>query len=293
MAFLEYRPVSTLFHYCGAGGFGGITASGSIWLTDLQYANDPKELQLAEVIDGVMSEITDSGTTALAVKATYRHLKRRLHLLRPRFGMYSFSLSLRGDQLPMWQEYTERGRGFCIGFRASAFNDMPLRIQRVNYVRPDYFGSLHLKVEEISRPLVGNENDFMKEIGPVTSILAMITSTKDDTWAHEDEVRLIFSSMAKPIDFIGVPSFPVSILRDGTKVYPADPLVRERNGSQVPYFMKPFGRMRTSLWDCSRAISHVIIGPNNESTPEKIEDNLLKLGYRGFEVTKSRCAFRP
>lgn len=149
MAFLEYRPRSALFHYCGPLGFDGITGNGSIWLTDLQDANDPKELQLADVIDRVMTELADNKATAPALKATYLHLQRRLHLLRTRFGMYSFSLSLRGDQLPMWQEYTDRGRGFCIAFRASAFNHMPLRVQRVSYAKPDYFGSIHSRMEEI------------------------------------------------------------------------------------------------------------------------------------------------
>lgn len=127
----------------------------------------------------------------------------------------------------------------------------------------------------------------------MTNILALITSVKDDTWAHEDEVRLIFSSMAKPSDFEGGPMFPVSLLRDGTAVYPADPLVRDRNGSQVPYFMKPFSRFLSPAWDPSRAISHVLIGPNNDRSIEQISEYLRKKGYSDFEVTKSRCAFRP
>ncbi|TAV05568.1 DUF2971 domain-containing protein [Rhizobium ruizarguesonis] len=294
MAFLEYQPKSTLFHYCGAAGFEGILGSGSIWLSDLQHANDPKELQLAEVIDNLMGELVAEETIAPELKATYARLQNRLQLLKARFGMYSFSLSLREDQLPMWQEYTDRGRGYCIGFRASTFNHMPLRVQRVRYVGGGHLGPIHSAIEEIASPFVGHEGDFVREVEPVTRLLTLITSVKDDTWAHEDEVRLIFSSMVKPADFDGQSMIPVGLLRDGTGVYPEDPLTRERNGVRVPYFSKPFGRMWASnLWDPSRAISHVVVGPNNNRSIDEITQDLRAKGYRDFQVTRSRCAFRP
>lgn len=294
MAFLEYQPRSTLFHYCSAAGFDGITGSASIWLTDLYQANDPKELQLADVIDQVTGELRDKETTTKALKAVYLQLRGQIQHLKGRFGTYSFSLSLRGDQLPMWQEYTDRGRGYCIGFRPSAFNHMPLRVQRVTYVRPDYFGSIHAEIEEIASPLVGHLDDLRKRVEIVTRLLSLITSVKDDTWAHEDEVRLIFSSMAKPGDFDGAPILPVGLLRDGTEVYPSDPLIRHRNGSPVRYFMQPFGRMRSSaLWDASRAISLVLVGPNNDRPIDQIAEDLRAKGFRDVEVAKSRCAFRP
>lgn len=293
MAFLEYRPTSTLFHYCNELGFEGITESGAIWLTDLQHANDPRELQLAKIIEQVMSELLEKTTQKPEWQDVYRQLHYRLQRLRQRFGMYSFSLSLKGDQLPMWQEYTDRGRGFCIGFRASAFNHMPLRVQKVAYAAPSYFGSIHPEIERIATPLVGHETEFIREIEPVTELLSLITSVKDDTWEHEAEVRLIFSSMARPDDFDGEPSIPVGLLRDGTAVYPADPLLRRRDGVSVPYFSKPFGRMRQGTWNPSRSIARVIIGPNNSRSVSEVEAYLVKIGYSDFEVVKSRCAFRP
>jgi hypothetical protein len=293
MAFLQYRPISTLFHYCSAMGFDGITESGSIWLTDLQHANDPKELQLAEIIEQVMNELHDKAADMPERQAVYRQLQYRLQHLRQRFGMYSFSLSLSGDRLPMWQEYTDRGRGYCIGFRASAFNHMPLRVQKVAYATPAYLGSLHPEVERIAQPLVGHEADLLREIEPVTELLSLITSVKDDTWEHEAEVRLIFSSMARPDDFDGEPIIPIGLLGDGTPVYTADPQLRRRDGISVPYFSKPFGRVQQETWDHSRSITRVTIGPNNSHSPSEVEAYLRKTGYRDFEVVKSRCAFRP
>lgn len=292
MAFLEYRPTTSLFHYCGSDGFYGITENGSVWLSDLQYSNDPKELQLVAVIETLMLELIRDPKTPADLRATYKSLVPRIQTYRPNLALNSFSLSLKGDQLPMWQEYTDRGRGFCIAFRATAFNDMPLRVQKVQYVSPDYFGLLHGQVEAIVRPLVGSDPNQIEQIINASQLFALATSVKDETWRHEEEVRLIFSSSARPGDFDPGKPLPISLLQDGTPVFPENALYRERLGQKVPYHVKPFGRLRERKWDASGAIERVIIGPNNTCLITEVRDYLLGLGYRNFEVIQSRCAFR-
>lgn len=292
MAFLQYEPTASLFHYCGSSGFSGITKSGSIWLTDLQCANDPKELQLAKVIETLMLELISASETDAELRATYEDLVPHLKRLRAKFGLNSFSLSLKGDQLPMWQEYTDRGSGFCIAFRATAFNHMPLRIQKVQYVSQYHLGSLHSRVESIVRPLVGHLTDQIAQIHTVSELLSLVSSVKDEPWQHEEEVRLVFSSMVRPEDFEPGMIMPISVLPDGTSVFPENPLLRERDGEQVPYYIKPFGRFNESKWNASGAIAQVIIGPNNTSSTNEMRDYLLGLGYKNFEVVHSRCAFR-
>lgn len=46
MGFVEYRPTKTLFKYCSLEGFFGILRSRRLWFTDLQAANDPREIRL-------------------------------------------------------------------------------------------------------------------------------------------------------------------------------------------------------------------------------------------------------
>ncbi len=194
------------------------------------------------------------------VRTAYARMKVQLKTLRERLWMYSFSLSLKDDRLPMWQEYTDRGRGFCIGFRPTAFDDMSLRVQRVRYVKPERLSTLHAAIAEIAAPLVGRKDDFIELIGPVTALLSLVTATKDDTWGHEDEVRLIFSSMSRP-SLDGKVNIPVAMLRDGTEISAKDPLFRIRNDIQVPYFNMKFGRYRSEQWHPSGAIASVLIGP--------------------------------
>jgi hypothetical protein len=287
MAFLEYRPTSTLYHYCTVGSFEGITINGSIWLSDLQHANDPKELQLAAVLGEVLREII-ARTDSAEERAAYASVKVHLGNMRNRFGMYSSSFSLKADQLPMWQEYTDRGRGFIIGFKPSAFNDMPLRVQRVRYVTRDHFEALHNEVTKIVAPLFGKHEDFLERIGPVTELLSLVTGIKDHTWQHEDEVRLIFSDMSQ--ERTGI---PIGVLRDGTELYSEPPRSRKRNGVDVAYFSKPFGRYRAGRWDPSGAISEVIVGPNNPASSDDILTKLAERGLRGVTISNSRCAFRP
>jgi hypothetical protein len=293
MAFLEFRPTTPLYHYCGAGGFDGITDRREIWLSDLQHANDPKELQLAEIADRALADLIENESDRPEWRVAYEQISVALKRLRSSFGMYSFSLSLQADKLPMWQEYTDRGRGYCIAFRPTAFNHMTLRVQKVTYEDPDRLKSIHDEIKSIAAPLVGHPYDFLQQVEPVTNLLCRITAVKEDSWRHENEVRLIFSSMAKPSDFERGASFQVGMFGEGKFPYPADPLLRERDGVQVPYFSKPFGRLRGGHWDASRAVQLVIIGPNNPRTVDEVATSLRIKGYQGFDVVKSRCAFRP
>ena len=292
MAFLEYQPRTPLFHYCGPGGFGGITQNGSIWLSDLRFANDPKELQLADVIEMLMRNLIEDSATSADLRSACEALVPRMRHFRDRWGLNSFSLSLKADQLPMWQEYTDRGRGFCIGFRATAFNHMPLRIQKVLYVSDGYFGTVGDRVKALLNPLIGQDYNEVEQILASSRITSLATSVKDHSWQHEEEIRLIFSSTTRPTDFEPGRTFPIGELPDGTAVFAQEPLYRDRDGSVVPYHVKPFGHLRAGRWDASRAIKTVILGPNNTRSTDDVTGDLLGYGYRDFEVIRSRCAFR-
>ena len=293
MAYLEYSPRTPLYHYTSELGFQGMATNGALWLTDLQYANDPKELQLAHAIPKIMEELS-TRTQDEALQEVYFKAANELIHVRSRFGLYSFSLSLKSDKLPMWQEYTDRGRGYCIQFRATTFNQMPLRIQRVKYVDPNYFNSLHTEIETLAKPLLGVRFRTVESIIKLTSFLTLMSSVKNDIWEHEDEVRLIFSSMATPKDFkAGETVFPVGLLPDGTGIAPEEPAHRERGGELVPYFSKQFGRYKNGTWDASRSFERIILGCNNERDEGEVEQQLRGLGYQSFTVERSNCLFKP
>ena len=303
MAFFEYKPISPLYHYCGPESFEGIIKSGAMWLTDLQHLNDPKELQLIDIIDKLILELSQNPKTTPNLRRAYQTLIPRLQGVRPHLGLYSFSLSLKGEQLPMWQEYTARGRGYCIGFKATAFNDMSLRVQKVEYASQDSLSSIGSKIEGLVRPLVGMnlkpnqiELHTTEPIATVIRLLCLASSTKDDIWAHEQEVRLVFSS--SPVLPKLKPVWPfekwtIGMLPDGSPMVPEEPSYRQRNGQSVPYHVKPFGQWRDNVWNKSGSIAEVILGCNNLRSVEDVERELFELGYTNVKVTNSKCNFRP
>ena len=299
MAFLEFRPSTPLFHYCSPEGFYGITKSGSIWLTDLQYLNDPRELQLVAEISNLMLELSESSQTPYGLKIAYKKLVPRLEGVRPDLGLYSFSLSLKGDQLPMWQEYTARGHGFCIAFRSTAFNDMSLRVQKVSYLSSSRANSISDRLEKLIQPLIGldykpNQIDYRtgEPISTIIRILCLASSTKDDSWEHEEEVRLVMSCSPSLSRNTSVRNLPIGLLPNGVPVIAENPLYRQRNAQQIPYHVRSFGRWRKDVWDQSGAISQVIVGCNNSSSTDEITKYMMELGYRNFEVTRSKRLFR-
>lgn len=193
----------------------------------------------------------------------------------------------------MWQEYTDRGSGYCIEFRGNAFDHMPLRIQRVKYVNADYFEKVRAEVELIVNSSITAEGDLFEDIILISKLFAMATSVKDRAWEHEQEVRLVFSSMVNVAEFGDGWIPPIAMLHDGSMVYPSDPLIRDRLGSEIPYFSMPFGRFRSSSWYPNRAIAGVIIGPNNCRTIDDVSNDLANRGFQNVNVAKSDCAFRP
>lgn len=293
MAFLEYNPTAPLFHYTTQTGFKGIVESGSVWLNDLQHSNDPKELQLATHLPDLIAELAKEEKDAQRQTA-YLQVGEKLQRLRERFGIYTFSLSRLGDKLPMWQEYTDRGRGYCVQFRPSAFNKMNLRIQRVQYVDAFFFDTLRSKVKDLIAPHVGVQVGTIESIQLITPIITLMTCVKNDAWVHEDEVRLVFSSMASPNDFKpNETKFPIGLGPDGSEIMPSFPEYRQSNGQNIRYFIQNFGRYLDGRWNSKRSIEKVILGCNNPFSVSETEEYMNDLGYLNFHVTRSECSFRP
>ena len=293
MAYQEFTPNSTLYHYCGAEAYEGITGTGKIWLTDLQHMNDPKELQLYSVILSILDMLSEDPAVEAGMRSACSYMSMALIRAKPRFGLHSFSLSMQKDSLPMWQEYTNRGRGYCIGFRATAFNYMPLRIQKVRYVSSSYFSSVKDEVIEILKPYVKYSGDISSTSIYSGELMALVTSIKNKVWSHEKEVRLCFSSLAKPNEIGLNGNIAVGELHDGTPVYAEEAKIRDRNGVKVPYHVKPFGRYKDGTWSPYGAIEKIVIGANNEHSVSTVRDRLTSLGYKGFNVIMSECEFHP
>ena len=137
MAFLEYKPTQTLYQLCSVDSFRKILGSKTIWCTDLEAANDPRELKLGfqhflEAVEYFCEKEPEGDIGKfLATIAT------ELEMGRARQQAFCACFSMLGDSLPMWREYGDSYRGVAIGFRPTAITSMPGRIQKVKYLNSE------------------------------------------------------------------------------------------------------------------------------------------------------------
>jgi Protein of unknown function (DUF2971) len=243
MAFLEYTPTQALYQYCSPAGFRGIITSKTLWCTDLESSNDPRELKLGfqhfiDALNYVRREEYKDRAGAFLEK-----LANEVSGSHERSQAFCACFSLVSDALPMWREYGDSYRGVAIGFRPSAITSMPGRIQRVRYLNSDTAEDFRQLVRDIVSTSLDPEHspdDLVYLITAVTNVRAAITALKHHSWEYEREVRFVFVQVRKDPE----PSIPISQYPDDTPVFWESALRRSRGTESVDYKVFPFGRWR-------------------------------------------------
>jgi hypothetical protein len=290
MAFLEYNPTQTLYQFCSIDSFRGILNSKNIWCSDLEAANDPRELQLG--FEHFMAALTFVREKEFKGSAGVFLDRMKDDLARHRGVHQAFCacFSLVKDELPMWNEYGSNYSGVAIGFRPTAITSMPGRIQKVKYVNEDTAGDFRDVVREIANGFDQNHSfdDVTYWITAHTSALSAITALKHRSWAHEREVRFIHLQTRNPENTW----IPRAELSDGSPVYWQKPLSRQLRGARVEYKVFPFGRQKNRTYEYSRAIERVVVGPRCTLSTGEVKSELEKNGFENFEIEKSDCQIR-
>ena len=134
MAYLQYHPMNSLFHYTSVEAFSNIMRSGEFWFSDLKESNDPREFDMPKrrVMDAIRR------FDRLQIPPEIRHQTMFLtlpliHVLSTQ-NVYSFSLTPNRDSLSEWKEYGANGSGVAFSIRPRAIRDMYVRVQKVEYV---------------------------------------------------------------------------------------------------------------------------------------------------------------
>jgi hypothetical protein len=290
MAYLEYRPTQTLYQFCSLQSFRGILASKAIWCTDLNAANDPRELKLGfqhffEALKFV-SETEYRGD----VGDFLRGLANRVISGQEKQQLFCACFSLQRDSLPMWREYGDNCRGLAIGFRSTAVTSLPGRIQKVRYLNDDSPEEFRSLVRELAKSFDPDRSpeDISYWSGAASNILAAATALKHHTWKYEEEIRFGYAQVyAEPGRRV-----PVSTFDDGAPIFWQKPLTRLRGAEQVQYFAFPFGLRKRNSYKTERAIDRVLIGPRCDLSADEVRAELLSQGFVGVEVLRSECEVR-
>lgn len=174
------RYPATLYHYTDSRGLLGMTSSGRVWLTNVEYMNDFSELEYGrEVIRNVLTrkrkefeqweEFWDTAQTILMMKEVY--------------DVFAFCFCRKGDLLSQWRAYARGGMGYAVGFKTADINlSIPIRtgweIVEVLYDREQQQSLVEHVFDEVCRLAEG------------------CPSFKETTAMHERAVRFLGVELA-------------------------------------------------------------------------------------------------
>lgn len=292
MAFLEYNPRDTLYHYCSKEAFRGILSTKELWFSNLRSANDPRELTYG--YDNVFRILraTRENTKSAEISRIVDFLDDHLTPFYNASNVYCACFTHIGDSLPMWGAYGGAYTGLSIGFRPTAITDIPARLQKVRYLpQADDQELTEFLIEVISS--FRHLGDKLEEATLVASTLSAIVALKHSTWGYEQEVRMTYVQVrdrpSKPVPNI---ESVVSMGADEELIYWREPHTRMIGENTTEYLKFPYGRYLRKNHDARMAIKEVIAGPKCDISDQEISDTLTQNGFQNFVVRRSDCNIR-
>ncbi|NMG38535.1 DUF2971 domain-containing protein [Chelativorans sp. ZYF759] len=292
MAYLEHIPTRPLYHYTNEAGFRGILQSRELWLSDLQQSNDPRDLHmglatLRQIMNNIRvrdySQKTGDTLAKMIMKITRYFETDRL---------YTTCFTPYADNINMWREYGDGGKGYSIGFRPRAITDMHGRIYQVRYIDDDSHDDLYNLISEILKPIEiygdGIFHSIERELEIATALISIAGSLKHITWEYEHEVRLTFAAGDnRPSN-----QMPVSFFPDEREMQWKKFRTRQAGEKMIKYHSLPFGKFVGQENNPREAVFCVLLGPKSNLSEGDVKKILLDNGFSSFNVSSSTCAFR-
>lgn len=244
----EYPPKNkVLYHYTNSHGLFGITKSGSIWATKLQFLNDIKEFKHA--VDVAKNEL-NSRKAKVGVSKDESYIYDKLNnCLESMSGANTFvaSFSEEPDLLSQWRAYGGKG-GFSIGFNYEALlklaHQQSFRLLPCIYELKKQQELISYLIDEIKNIFLTDPSKYkdFQEIQHLQNkfyspFLLMASTMKHHSFHEEKEWRII----GGPFRFDSV-----------------NAKWRPKENMLLPYYIFNLDQ------DEKYAIDHIYIGPNNQ-----------------------------
>lgn len=305
---LNATPTSSqiLYHYCGGNAFWSIIEKGDIWLSDILSLNDLMELKWGR--DAVLKvflehpHLFDDEFRDFALYMVFSMHEG----MRPFVG----SFSANGDLLSQWRAYSEDGRGFSLGLRASHIHKKwGVRLKRIEYheTRQEIIIKQSLlELQDIWRKTGGviaasnihpNPNIFpdLKYPTPqsrevrlsswaawshVLSEFAMdLSSLKHPTFFEEKEYRII-----RAIEYSNGKYYDHGA---GSRGGPLPVKERMRGSDKIAYIEFPFDP------NCDgNIVRTVVLGPKNPEDADTVYTRIVQAGFRNCALKRSSTTYR-
>lgn len=298
MAYFEFKPTETLYHYTSSAGFRGIVGSKRLWLSDVRSSNDPREVifglgRIRPIVNQILKDL-DESTPSVSLRALLENVFTAIKST----SYYFCCFTPFGDQLPMWHSYSSSGDGVAIGFRPRALSGLHGRFNKVEYFgetdtdseRDDYLREV---VREILERAISYRAELTVEqkIAFSSEIISRCTSIKHASWEYEREIRCVYSQSNTPSTINGR-IVPTSLMLDGSEVGPFEEKFRETSFGRVPYHDFCFGKAHGKEFDASGSIARVVVGPKSTLSVPDVKAILNSEGFVNFEVCQSECSWR-
>ena len=193
------------------------------------------------------------------------------------------SFSLKKDLLSQWRGYADDAKGFCIGFKAKDFIDLPIDMLVVEYDLEKQFALIMDSMKKIESYVKNGINP--QNFHLICELQEVFSMMKNESFKEECECRMVY------------PIF-VDVEGDG-KLYD----VFKKNEEYHNYIHDiefrlvgntptPFVDMDFTLGNRFMPLKEVIIGPKNHSTKLDIELFLRTNGIQGAEISESLSSYR-
>jgi hypothetical protein len=255
-----------IYHYCSPSSFEGIISSRELWLSNVEYANDPLEKKyFLKLIDELSFDDQN----------TKYQIKKEIEEIAGAFSLYSFSFLKNTDSLTGWRTYGKKGTGFAIGF-VQALREKPALDLKYKDVIYDLDNQIHI-IESFISKYIAKQNvaitiqekadEMIRWNQDAVENLSII---KQNAYKDEEECRLIIQVQQQ-----NVLRKSVRFSFSGDKFFTYIPLK----------FSDVFPLSST-------AIEKIIIGPNNIAKESDIQIFLENNGIENVIVEKSKVYMR-
>ncbi|MPM09047.1 Lipopolysaccharide assembly protein B [bioreactor metagenome] len=271
-----------LFQYTSQDVLESILNSGKLWLTPVEYLNDPIEgLSLLEILQGSKPDQLDNTITQNILDKAFDQESKLTVFVR--------SLTSLEDSMQMWNSsYAQNGKGVSIGInsssiaQASGFNGFsqlsinsfcndnnvatPSGLYKIHYIEPNDINLIN--IGNSFYELILQHQTELATIQDLAEAIFLLFSTiryliKKGCYSHENEFRLVYFSMLDKNDPKIIQNFKTGLHVETDKLLC-------KNDSQ----------------------GKIIIGPKIENTRYNQIKHIIQFAYPTLQVIKSTIPFR-
>jgi len=188
----------SLFHYTNINALHSILSESKIWLTDIRYLNDSKELHdgvdlMKKVLNSlILRELNDFEFVNEAIKYINHSLNDSVNYGISEEPVFIFSLGKAENRLSQWRSYGN----YAIEFDEEGLKDHAPALYTCNYdiesKKEILKTSLIESIKNISNDMAKySGNPGVEAIDAISYLMEVVTTFKDDGFFEEQEVRIV------------------------------------------------------------------------------------------------------